>query len=172
MHRYPLLPDHIRTALAKIEPSRDGNVSYNPCSVLLRDSQVLPAVYVISEEPYLKHWGIYPENDKGKSWIRIEDVIGVEESPLRLPARFANELYKQGESGMGYTVFTIVFGDGQEQPCITGNAVDFIRYPIGKGPDDVVAVRPHQGAGMIPQRARLTGIGASTVNDQHSSSSP
>ena len=57
----------------------------------------------------------------------------------------ANEIYRNGESGMGYTIFTVVFADGVRQACTTGNAVDFIQYPIGKGPKDVVAVIPHEG---------------------------
>ena len=83
---------------------------------------------------------MYPEDDKGKRWIRIEDVFAVEESHTRLPALFADELYRNGESGMGYTIFTVVFADGQWQACVTGNAVDLIRYPPGKGSRDVVAV--------------------------------
>jgi DNA-binding IscR family transcriptional regulator len=46
---------------------------------------------------------------------------------------------------MGYTIFTIVFSDGERQACITGGAVDFIRYPNGKGPNDVSSVLPHEG---------------------------
>jgi hypothetical protein len=39
----------------------------------------------------------------------MENVAEVRDSPRRLPARFANELYQHGESGMGYTIFTVVF---------------------------------------------------------------
>ena len=46
---------------------------------------------------------------------------------------------------MGYTVFTVVFADGQKQACVTGNAVDFIRYPDGKTSSDVRAVIAHEG---------------------------
>jgi hypothetical protein len=68
-----------------------------------------------------------------------------EDSPTRLPVRFADEISRHGESGMGHTIFTVVFADGQRQACVTGNAVDFIRYPLGKGPRDVAAVIPHAG---------------------------
>lgn len=94
--------------------------------------------------------GVYPEDDRGKRFVRIEDVLKVEDSPTRLPAQFANEIYKHGESGMGYTIFTVVFSDGERQACGTGNAVDFIRYPDGKGPEDVVAVLPHEGRNAQP----------------------
>ncbi len=41
---------------------------------------------------------------------------------------------------MGYTVFTSVFADDSRQAYGTGNAVDFISYPVGKGQDDVLDV--------------------------------
>ena len=35
----------------------------------------------------------------------------------------------------------------------TGNAVDFIQYPHGKGPNDVAAVLPHEGRNAQPVAA-------------------
>jgi hypothetical protein len=140
----PLLA-HIRDALKSIEPSRDGELVYYPCSVILNSGEACDTVYIVPEKPYIEHWGVYPENDSGKRWVRMEDIAEVKESPIRLPAQFANEIYRMGESGMGYTIFTVVFADGVRQACASGNAVDFIRYPTGKGPKDVVAVIPHEG---------------------------
>jgi hypothetical protein len=145
MARYPVLPLHIRESLKAIQPSGDEKLAYFPCRATLSDGRVLDTVYIVAEEPYIKYWGIWPEQDNGKKWIRIEQVQRVEDSPTRLPARFANELYESGESGRGYTVFTVVFADGHEQACVTGNALDFISYPPGKGPLDVVDVIPHKG---------------------------
>lgn len=142
---YPPLPPHIRDALEKIEPSRDGKLVYHPCRAVLKSREAFDAVYIVSETPYVNRGGLYPENDPGKLWIRMEDVAEVQDSPTRLPARFANQIYKNGESGMGYMIFTVVFADGLRQAYVTGNAADFIRYPIGKGPGDVVAVLPHEG---------------------------
>jgi hypothetical protein len=140
----PLLP-HVREALKGIEPSQDGDLVYYPCRAVLKSGEACDTVYIAPEEPYIKYWGVYPENDRGKRWIKMEDVAEVEESPIRLPAQFANEIYRNGESGMGYTIFTVVFSDGSRQAYGMGNAVDFIRYPNGKGPKDVVAVIPHEG---------------------------
>ncbi len=139
----PLLP-HVREALKSIEPSRDGELVYHPCQAILKSGETFDTVYIVSEKPYVKYWGVYPENDSGKRWIRMEDIAEVKESPVRLPAQFANEIYKNGESGMGYTTFTVVFADGLRQACSSGNAVDFIQYPAGGGPKDVVAVIPHE----------------------------
>ena len=33
----------------------------------------------------------------------------------------------------------------QDEACVTGNGVDFIQYPPGKGSRDVTAVIPHEG---------------------------
>jgi len=104
-------------------------------------------VYVASERLQVAHWGNYPDQD---SEVHIEDVASLIASPSRLPAKFANELYKAGESGMGYTVFTVVFSRRfglfpSRRDFVTGNAVDFIQYPWGQGPKDVVAVLPHVG---------------------------
>lgn len=143
--RYAALPDHIRKALESIEPSGDDELKYYPCRITLNNGTVLNTVYIEPEMPYLRFWGVYPEDDRGKRHVRIEDVVKVEDSPTRLLAQFANEIYRNGESGMGYTIFTITFADGEQQACVNGNAVDFIRYPDGKGPNDVVAVHPHEG---------------------------
>jgi hypothetical protein len=118
---------------------------YFPCRVTLRDGRILDTVYIEPEMPYLRWWGVYPEDDRGKRFVQVEDVVKVEDSPTRLPAQFANQIYDHGESGMGYTIFTVVFSDGERQVCITGNAVDFIRYPSGKGPNDVLSVLPYKG---------------------------
>ena len=144
-NRYPHLPAVIRQQLLEIEPSSDGELKYYPCAVKLANGAVLPCVYVVHDKPYLKMWGVYPENDRGKSWVRVQDVAEVVESPYRLPAKFATELYNSGESGMGYTIFTVVFSDGSKQAYGAGNAVDFIQYPEGKCATDVVSVLPHEG---------------------------
>jgi hypothetical protein len=101
MARYSRLPEHICQALSRIEPSQDGDLSYFPCEVKLLDGQVLENVYIEPEGPYLRYCGVYPEDDKGKNGVRIEEIRSVKESPNRLPSRFANEIYRRGESGMG-----------------------------------------------------------------------
>jgi hypothetical protein len=105
----------------------------------------MQAPSVPSPGPYIKHWGVYPQQDRGKSHISVADVDALAERPRRLPARFANKLSESGESGMGYTIFRVVFADGSRQAYGTGNAVDFIRYPDGKGQSDVVDVLPPRG---------------------------
>jgi len=143
--KYAPLTATISRQLEEIEPSISGSLKYYPCAARLANGDSLACVYVVWDETYIKVWGVYPEQDGGKSWIRIEDVREIVESPRRLPAKFATELYQQGESGMGYTIFTVVFSDGSRQAYVTGNAVDFIRYPGDKGPADVVKVLPHEG---------------------------
>ena len=140
---YALLPDSIEKALSKVQPSWDDTFAYYPCKVVLKDGTVFDNVYIQPEHPWVDYWGYYPEKSQEFS---IEDVAEVGDSPMRLPAQFATELYRHGESnGTGYTIFTVVFADGHRQAWGGGNAVDFIRYPAEKGPDDVIQVIPHEG---------------------------
>jgi hypothetical protein len=143
-------PDELQDDLSAITPSRNRDLTYWPCAARMKDGTVLVCVYVVPEGPYIRHWGLYPQQDRGKSYILLSDVDALAESPRRLPAQFASKLYKSGESGMGYTIFTVVFADGSRQAYGTGNAVDFIRYPEGKGQSDVVDVLPHEGRNAEP----------------------
>src|SRR5262249_23689908 len=86
-----------------------------------------------------------PEADAGKRHVPLSRVRSIRESPLRLPATLANQLYSAGESGMGYTVFTVEFADGSTRAYVTGNAVDFIEPPPGCRAQDAVRVLPHEG---------------------------
>jgi hypothetical protein len=59
---------------------------------------------------------------------------------------------KRESTGMGYAVFTVVFKTiipflRRRKTYLTGNAVDFVAYPSGTGPRDVVSVLPHVGRG-------------------------
>jgi hypothetical protein len=103
MGRYSPLPKRLSKLLNRIEPSGSGELLYFPCRVLLRDGTALDTVYIEPEKPYLKYWGVYPEDDEGKESVLIDDVVHIEESPVRLPVRWANVLYAGGESGMGTT---------------------------------------------------------------------
>jgi hypothetical protein len=147
---FPKLSDKLREDLNAITPSMDRGLSYWPCAARMKDGTVLVCVYVVPEKPYIKYWGVYPQQDSGKSYISILDVDALAESPRRLPARFANKIYESGESGMGYTFFTVVFADGSRQAYVTGNAVDFIRYPEGKDQSEVIDVVPHEGRNAEP----------------------
>ena len=143
MNGYGPISKNLSDQLARIEPSRDGNLAYFPCLVTLADRSQMDLVYVVEFAQYIKNWGVRPEHDPGKRSLPIKEVIAAVDSPSRLPAKFANELYRAGESGMGYCVFTIVFRDGRREKVVTGNAVDFVSYPAGLGPADVIGVEPH-----------------------------
>jgi hypothetical protein len=120
-------------------------MEYRPCLVTLHDGRKVDCVYVVADEPYLTYWGIAPEQDPGKRWISISDVADLVESPSRLPAEFADQIYDGGECGMGYYVFRIDFLDGTSQVYGTGDAVDFIPLPDGKTAADIESVHPHEG---------------------------
>jgi len=142
---YQALPANLRAAWSAIAPSIDGKLQYRPCSVTLNDGATIPCVYVMDAQSYIDVWGIWPEDDKGKRYVLIENVASISESPLRMPAKFANELYRAGESGMGYCLFTLLFSDGSRQAYVSGNAVDFVHLPSGKTMADIREALPHEG---------------------------
>ena len=55
---------------------------------------------------------------------------------------------------MGYTILHRRFSDGARQACVTGNGVDFIQIPPGKGSLDVTDVITRR------EGRRFTGEGA------------
>ena len=59
----------------------DGDLTYWPCAARMKDGTVLGCVYVVPEGPYIKHWGVYPQQDRGKSYISLSDVDALAESP-------------------------------------------------------------------------------------------
>ena len=120
-------------------------MEYKPCAVTLADGTELSCVYVVDCKPYIRYWGIYPENDPGKNSVSIAQVRQIRDSPNRLPAALADCLYQAEESGMGYFVFTVEFRDGTRHTFLTGNAVDFIDAPTGLRASDAVQVYPHRG---------------------------
>ncbi len=144
------MPDPLRRQWEAIVPSVSQTLEYRPCRATLDSGTVIPCVYVIDAQAYINTWGVWPEDDNGKTSIHIENVESLEESPFRLPAVFANELYRAGESGMGYFIFTVVFSDGGEIPIVSGGAIDFIPMPDDKGPKDIVRVVAHKGRDRNP----------------------
>ena len=142
---FPDIPTELAAQLERIEPSRDGQVYYRPCRAHLRDGRVLDCVYFVDAQQYISIWGVWPTDDVHKRSVDVSEIVRVDESPNRLPVAMANQLYFEGESGMGYTVFVLEFKDGTRQACLSGNAVDFVAYPPGKSAADVRAVHPHKG---------------------------
>jgi hypothetical protein len=141
---YPPLSAELRESLAAIVPSNDGELQYHPCSVTLKNGTAVPCVYVVAAQSYINIWGVWPEDDPAKRHISISEIVSLAESPFRLPPHFAAQLYAAGESGMGYSIFTLVFRDGSEQTCLSGNAIDFVHLPVGKTMSDISGVIPHK----------------------------
>src|SRR5262245_15106849 len=153
MTRYSALPRELVKELRRVPSSRDCEMEYKPCAVTLANGTELSCVYVVDRKPYIRYWGIYPESDPGKSSISIAEVRQIRDSPNRLPAPLADCLYRAGESGMGYMIFTVEFKDGTRRAYLTGSAVDFIDPPAGLCASDAVRVYPHEGRREAKQRS-------------------
>ncbi|MDD4891117.1 MAG: hypothetical protein PHU85_14440 [Phycisphaerae bacterium] len=139
------IPPELLAQLQQVPPTTDGYMDYRPCLVVMDDSSILTRVYVVEANSYKIVWGVWPWDDRAKSWVSIERVRQIRNSPQRIAPEFANTLYKAGESGMGYVLFTVVLKDGRRLPFVTGNAVDFPAWPEGVSADMVADVIPHEG---------------------------
>ena len=139
---YPRLPGHLDAQLKRVPVSGDY---YRPCDVTLQDGSIVERVYVVPSDRYVLEWGIWPGEDSAKKEIDILSVAEIRNSSSRLPPKFANELYRAGESGMGYTIFTVRFKDGSSIARYTGNAIDFVDYPDGQSAETVKRIIPHLG---------------------------
>ncbi len=69
-------------------------------------------------------------------WIELRNVASIEESPSRLPAIFANRIYRAGDH-WGSHNFTLVFSWWCRRDYLVGEFVDFLKYPLGRRPADV-----------------------------------
>jgi hypothetical protein len=143
--KYPPLSEYLRAELERISSVSDGMMEYHPCKVRLKDGRWQDFVYVVDADDYIRVWGVWPDQDKGKWEVGIEDVAAIAESPSRLPPAFAQRLYEAGESGMGYVLFELSYSDGLRSAHLSGNAVDFVQLPEDKTPKDIVDVHPHAG---------------------------
>lgn len=123
----------------QIDPSVVHGVVQRPCALTLRDGTCADRVLCV-EEPH----GLY-----NKSWIPLDNIVEVADSPFRLPAALANVLYEAGESGMGYVIYTIVLRDGSSIAVGSGYIVDFPDLPDGVTSEDIVDVLPNEGRERI-----------------------
>jgi hypothetical protein len=153
MNKPSRLSAAIRNRLAHIEPSigmGGADTAHYPCMAILKSGKEIPCVCLVERNLYMHTWGLEPHDDPHKKSVRVEDVASVASSASRLPPAFANRLYASAESGMGYHVFIVQFRNGSARAYLLGNLIDFIDYPEGQGPDDVVNVLPHQGRESNP----------------------
>ncbi len=122
-------------------------MEYRPSKVTLHDGRVCDTVYVVPKDSYIRVWGVWPEDDRAKRNLLISDVRKIEESPTRLPPKWANFIYAGGESAMGGTLFAVRFADGVVQYYDGGNAIDFIDLPAGRRYEDIVGIDRHARTG-------------------------
>jgi hypothetical protein len=130
--------DFIRQ-VESIPPSNTGSWGMNklhyPCAMILKDGSRLERVICVED-----HRGFTTDG-----WIHPDEVVRIEKSPLRMPARLATKLYEAGESGMGYEIFKMVTRSAGTIVYVTGNIVDFPDLPDGVNTLDIVDVLPHEG---------------------------
>ena len=106
----PLSPQNA-ASLAMIEPSYLGGAALYPCEVVLHDGGTWPRVYVVEAEQFacIGDWQ-WKSNGTG-GWLPVENIASLRECPGRLPASFATQLHREGETGMGYFAFSLGLRD-------------------------------------------------------------
>ena len=95
--RYPVPTEKILAQILSVPVSVDRWMPYRPCDVVLKNGRRVDRVYVVPEEPYILMWGVWPEDDRGKSSVLLDELAEVRDSRHRLPAPFAQKLYSAGE---------------------------------------------------------------------------
>lgn len=151
----PRLTRTSKMQLELIEPSvyPSGAVLY-PCSVRLTDGNICECVYLVEPTAFNQLFrGLEPESMPNLLWVQAQEVALIQESPARLPARFANKIYHAGEH-WGSHSFTLVFSWWCRSNYLVGEFVDFLKYPFGRQPSDVKDVllyRQNKHATPVPR---------------------
>ena len=140
-HRFPPLHPGLRERLARVSPVRtSAKLVVYPCEVRLLDGSTVDRVYLAEAKPWFEVWGIWPDEDRGKSSLDIRQVADLWDSPTRIPPHLAEKPYLGNNGGMGGSLFALVFRDGSRLTVRSGDAHDFVDYPSGYGPADVVDI--------------------------------
>lgn len=143
--KFPLITRALAAELKAIEPSITKHTKLFPCLATLTDGRQIDGVYMIDAGAFLKI-----DDLSNGTVLPLSRIAHIENSPTRLPAKIANQIYRAGEYGMGYYVFTLVFDDGSHLPCRTGDLVDFLDLPHSFADHKVVRALPHVGQKVMP----------------------
>jgi hypothetical protein len=111
---------------------------YLPATCTMDDGSVHERVVFFGKHAALTHVG----KRQLFRQVPIEKVHDVEPSKYQLPPTYASRIVEGGETRMGVIEFTLVMNDGTEWGYGIGSkVVDFIEFPEGYGPSDVVDVK-------------------------------
>jgi hypothetical protein len=142
------LLENVMQEMQAVQPSElEPGTKLYPCAVRLLDGTTLNRVVLINSATARRLFG--PSGLAAVSErlrVPTELVASVAESPERLPARFANEIYREGETHYGIFTFTLVFSRWRRQRYLTGGFIDFPVFPGSYGPMDVKEVILRSGA--------------------------
>jgi len=135
--------DLIKKIIETIEPSIGiFKEKFYPASAILKNGNVLDCVYFVHKK----------NGTSGK--IDIKDIEDIKESSYRLPARFANEIYQHGETGMGWIGFNIEMRDYRGFCYFNTGAIDFIDLPDGYEMNDIIGVNGMHDYALLDEKDR------------------
>lgn len=152
----PILDERLSGQLFQIRPSYRFGYNWFPCSVKLKNGEVIERVYLINAAEEKEGCWL----GEKKALYPLEDVVEIKESPYRLPHRIWKKLNKAGETAMGYLAFTLKFFDGSSFPYVSdGYFLDFFEMPEGKKEKDIIDVTPHHPRQTQEKRLRNASFG-------------
>ncbi len=138
----------LTVAFQRIAPSFTEYV-HRPCTLVLHNGEPVERALCIEEGRGFHTSG----------WIHPDEVAEVCECKTRLPPHLATKLYRAGESGMGYLLFTLELYSGADFVYVIGGGADFLDLPEGATTADIKDVHPHEGR----ERANRDGYRGSAV---------
>ncbi len=134
-----------------ITPLKDNwNVTFYPCSAILRDGTFLPCVSVYSESEVARHYQRLIEQNPGYKrplWnptgtqVDVRYVKSVEKSRFALPAAVYEDFRKMGEVAMDSNQCMAHMKNGKELPLASNGVCAFFDFPAEYSGDDVVSVQ-------------------------------
>lgn len=132
------LPDWLSRKLLEIPHSKTPHefLPYLPAEVLLDDNTSIDRVIFYGYNALHREFG----NQRQEPLIALERVRDVKPSRSQLAPRFVQMVVPHSEV-WGIYCFTLIMDDSKEVYYETGEPVDFLSFPPGYGPTNVVGVR-------------------------------
>lgn len=131
--KIPRLPNHLDKLVRE-----HSSEEYFACDLITTKGEKVERVYLYSADSYLKEWGVWPEKNME---IPLSDVLEIVASKNSLPIEIVQKIIAKGETGMGYSSFTLIDQTGLEYPVLSGNLVNYIALPSSVSPNSIVDLR-------------------------------
>lgn len=163
--RYLVLTSELAKQVAAV-PITNG--MYRPSQVVLDDGSTLDRVYMVEAAAFVRSWGGNADDEgTGRTFIPVQKIAAIANSPSRLPPKAADKLYASGESAMALRSSPSIFAMAAGWPwCLAMPSTSSTtppgnrRIPLSMFFRMPVVTPPREGSSrlrMVPLRRRLGG---------------